>query len=46
MPPGAIVVSYLDTPYVLFPEITDVEKDEETMSGLGERRYEQMSTFL
>jgi len=45
-PPGAIVVAYLDTPYVLFSEITDVEKNEETMSGLGEKLYKQMSTFF
>ena len=37
---------HLDTPYVLFAEITDVEKNEETMSSLGEKLYKQMSTFF
>jgi len=45
-PPGPITCAFLNTPYVLFSEITDVENKEETMNSLGEKLYKQMCDFF
>jgi hypothetical protein len=45
-PPGAIVNAYLDEPYVIFAEVTEEEKNQETMNSLGERMYKQLCSFF